>query len=200
MSQIIETVDVDVPVRTAYDQWTQFESFPMFMEGVKKVEQLDDTTLHWVAEIAGQKRWKAKITEQAPGPADRLDLDRGRQERRRRHVPPPRRRQDPRHAPARRRSRGPGREHRRRARLRPAAGQGRHGALQGVHRVARHRDGRVARDREAVDRQLTLDRVPRLRTRRTAMARAAGSSSGPDCRPTATRPRRRFARSRSRRR
>lgn len=67
MSQIIETVDVDVPVRTAYDQWTQFESFPMFMEGVEKVEQLDDTTLRWTAEIAGQKRtWKARITEQAP--------------------------------------------------------------------------------------------------------------------------------------
>ena len=45
MSEIIETVDVDVPVRTAYDQWTQFEAFPLFMEGVKKVEQLDDTTL-----------------------------------------------------------------------------------------------------------------------------------------------------------
>jgi uncharacterized membrane protein len=67
MSEIIETVDVNVPVRTAYDQWTQFESFPMFMEGVEKVEQLDDTTLRWTAEIAGQKRtWKAKITEQAP--------------------------------------------------------------------------------------------------------------------------------------
>jgi uncharacterized membrane protein len=67
MSQIIETVDVDVPVRTAYDQWTQFESFPQFMEGVEKVEQLDDTTLRWAAEIAGQKRtWKAKITEQIP--------------------------------------------------------------------------------------------------------------------------------------
>ena len=67
MSQIIETVDVDVPVRTAYNQWTQFESFPMFMEGVEKVEQLDDTTLRWTAEIAGQKRtWKARITEQAP--------------------------------------------------------------------------------------------------------------------------------------
>ena len=67
MSQIIETVDVDVPVRPAYNQWTQFESFPMFMEAVEKVEQLDDTTLRWTAEIAGQKRtWKAKITEQTP--------------------------------------------------------------------------------------------------------------------------------------
>ena len=67
MSEIIETVDVNVPVRTAYDQWTQFESFPMFMEGVEKVEQLDDTTLRWTAEIAGQKRtWKARISEQTP--------------------------------------------------------------------------------------------------------------------------------------
>jgi len=45
MSEIIEKVEVDVPVRTAYDQWTQFESFPMFMEGVERVEQLDDTTV-----------------------------------------------------------------------------------------------------------------------------------------------------------
>jgi len=67
MSQIIETIDVNVPVRTAYDQWTQFESFPQFMEGVEKVEQLDDTTLRWTAEIAGQKKtWTAKITEQIP--------------------------------------------------------------------------------------------------------------------------------------
>ena len=67
MSKIVETVDVAVPVRTAYDQWTQFESFPMFMEGVEKVEQLDDTTLRWTANIAGQERtWKARITEQNP--------------------------------------------------------------------------------------------------------------------------------------
>ena len=67
MSKIVEPVDVAVPVQTAYDQWTQFESFPMFMEGVEKVEQLDDTTLRWTAEIAGQKRtWKAKIAEQLP--------------------------------------------------------------------------------------------------------------------------------------
>ena len=67
MSEIIETVDVNVPVRTAYDQWTQFETFPKFMEGVERVEQLDDTSLRWTAEIAGQKRtWKARITEQAP--------------------------------------------------------------------------------------------------------------------------------------
>ena len=67
MSQIIETIDVDVPVQTAYNQWTQFEEFPKFMEGVESIKQLDDTRLHWTAEIGGQRReWEAKITEQIP--------------------------------------------------------------------------------------------------------------------------------------
>ena len=67
MSRIMEAIDVHVPVRTAYDQWTQFETFPSFMEGVKSVRQLDDTTLEWVADVAGrEKRWKATITEQSP--------------------------------------------------------------------------------------------------------------------------------------
>jgi uncharacterized membrane protein len=67
MSEIIEAVDVQVPVRTAYDQWTQFETFPKFMDGVKSVRQLDDTTIHWVAEVGGKrKEWDATITEQEP--------------------------------------------------------------------------------------------------------------------------------------
>jgi uncharacterized membrane protein len=67
MSKILEAIDVAVPVRTAYDQWTQFETFPQFMEGVKSVRQLDDSTVHWVADIAGRhKEWDAKITEQEP--------------------------------------------------------------------------------------------------------------------------------------
>ena len=67
MSEIIESIDIAVPVRVAYDQWTQFEEFPRFMEAVEKVEQLDDTTLRWTAEIAGVKKtWKATITEQTP--------------------------------------------------------------------------------------------------------------------------------------
>jgi uncharacterized membrane protein len=67
MSQIIESIDVDVPVRVTYDQWTQFEEFPRFMEAVEKVEQLDDTTLRWTAKIAGvAKSWTARITEQTP--------------------------------------------------------------------------------------------------------------------------------------
>ena len=67
MSQIIDTIEVDVPVRVAYDQWTQFESFPQFMEGVDRVVQVDDTTLEWTATIAGKvKNWRAEITEQRP--------------------------------------------------------------------------------------------------------------------------------------
>jgi uncharacterized membrane protein len=67
MSTIEKSIEVNVPVRTAYNQWTQFEEFPRFMEGVKEVTQLDDTRLHWKAEIAGQdKEWDAEITEQAP--------------------------------------------------------------------------------------------------------------------------------------
>ncbi len=67
MSRIIEQVEVDVPVRVAYDQWTQFESFPQFMEGVDRVVQLDDRTLEWTASIAGKtKHWRAEILEQQP--------------------------------------------------------------------------------------------------------------------------------------
>ena len=67
MSMIEKTIEVNVPVRTAYNQWTQFEEFPKFMEGVKEVRQLDAKHLHWKAEIAGQEReWDAEITEQVP--------------------------------------------------------------------------------------------------------------------------------------
>jgi uncharacterized membrane protein len=67
MPRFEDSVDVDVPVRTAYDQWTQFEDFPRFMEGVESVVQRDDKTLDWTAEIAGQrKQWRAEITDQTP--------------------------------------------------------------------------------------------------------------------------------------
>ncbi len=67
MSTIEKTLTVDVPVSTAYDQWTQFETFPRFMEGVEEVRQLDDTHLHWRAEIAGVRReWDAEIVDQTP--------------------------------------------------------------------------------------------------------------------------------------
>ena len=67
MSTIEESIEVDVPIRTAYNQWTQFEEFPSFMEGVVQVTQVDEKRLHWVAEIAGVRReWDAEITEQHP--------------------------------------------------------------------------------------------------------------------------------------
>jgi uncharacterized membrane protein len=67
MSVIEKSIEVNVPVSTAYNQWTQFEEFPNFMEGVKQVRQVDDTHLHWKAEIAGkEKEWDAEITEQIP--------------------------------------------------------------------------------------------------------------------------------------
>ena len=64
MSRITDHVDVDVPVKVAYDQWTRFEAFPEFMEGVERVVQLDDRTLDWTARIAGRvKHWRATIVE-----------------------------------------------------------------------------------------------------------------------------------------
>jgi uncharacterized membrane protein len=67
MATIEQSVEVEVPVTTAYNQWTQFEEFPRFMEGVKSVRQLDDRHLRWHAEVAGRdKEWDAEITEQHP--------------------------------------------------------------------------------------------------------------------------------------
>ena len=67
MSGVTEHVDVAVPVRTAYNQWTQFEEFPRFMEGVEEIRQVSDTLTHWKTEIAGVKReFDAQITEQIP--------------------------------------------------------------------------------------------------------------------------------------
>jgi ribosome-associated toxin RatA of RatAB toxin-antitoxin module len=66
-TKVEQSIQVDVPVSTAYGQWTQFEDFPHFMGGVKEVRQLDDRRLHWVAEIAGVRReWEASVLEQIP--------------------------------------------------------------------------------------------------------------------------------------
>lgn len=67
MERVKKSIEVNCPVSTVYNQWTQFEEFPRFMEGVKSVRQLDDRRLHWVAEVAGKdKEWDAVITEQIP--------------------------------------------------------------------------------------------------------------------------------------
>jgi uncharacterized membrane protein len=67
METIEKTIEIEAPLNRVYNQWTQFEKFPEFMEGVEEVKQLDDKHLHWVAEIAGKKKeWDAEITEQVP--------------------------------------------------------------------------------------------------------------------------------------
>jgi uncharacterized membrane protein len=67
LTVVEEVVDVQVPVTTAYNQWTQFETFPQFMDGIVEVRQLDDTHVHWVAEVRGERReWDAKILRQEP--------------------------------------------------------------------------------------------------------------------------------------
>jgi uncharacterized membrane protein len=65
--KVEQTIEVEVPVEKAYNQWTQFEEYPNFMEDVEQVEQLDDERLHWVANVAGQhKEWFARIVRQVP--------------------------------------------------------------------------------------------------------------------------------------
>ena len=67
MSTVEQSIEVNVPLETAYNQWTQFEEFPEFMEGVESVQQIDDTHLLWTAEIGGtREEWRAEISEQTP--------------------------------------------------------------------------------------------------------------------------------------
>jgi uncharacterized membrane protein len=67
MARVSQSVEVNVSVRAAYNQWTQFELFPQFMEGIEQVTQLDNTHLRWVADIGGKRHeWDAEITEQTP--------------------------------------------------------------------------------------------------------------------------------------
>jgi uncharacterized membrane protein len=67
MARVEKDIEVAVPVRTAYNQWTQFEEFPNFMEGVREVRQIDDTHIHWRADIGGREHeWDAEIREQVP--------------------------------------------------------------------------------------------------------------------------------------
>ena len=67
MPKVQDSIEVQVPVQQAYNQWTQFEEFPKFMDGIQSVQQLDETHVQWVAEIRGESRkWTTEITEQQP--------------------------------------------------------------------------------------------------------------------------------------
>ena len=67
MAEVTETIEVGVPISTAYNQWTQFEEFPAFMEGVQSVTQTTDRMLHWVVEVGGKtQQWDAEIVDQVP--------------------------------------------------------------------------------------------------------------------------------------
>src|SRR5215208_188571 len=67
MASIEQSIEVGVPVHTAYNQWTQFEEFPAFMDGVEEIRQIDEKHLHWVAAFGGSRHeWDAEITEQLP--------------------------------------------------------------------------------------------------------------------------------------
>lgn len=67
MESIQKSIEIEAPVSTVYNQWTQFEEFPRFMEGVQRVQQMDDKHLHWVAEVGGKrKEWDAEIVDQEP--------------------------------------------------------------------------------------------------------------------------------------
>ena len=75
MERIHKSIEVDCPLSHVYNQWTQFEEFPRFMEGVKEVRQLDDQRLHWRASIGGkEKEWTAKIIEQDPRSSHRMEI------------------------------------------------------------------------------------------------------------------------------
>ena len=66
-SSVEESIEVDVPASTAYNQWTQFEEFPKFMKHVEEVKQLDDTHMRWCTNVGGnRKEWVSEITEQIP--------------------------------------------------------------------------------------------------------------------------------------
>jgi uncharacterized membrane protein len=67
MAEIEKSIEVEAPLREVYNQWTQFEAFPRFMEGVLQVRQLDEKRLHWRAKIGGvEKEWHAEIVDQVP--------------------------------------------------------------------------------------------------------------------------------------
>ena len=70
MARVEKSIEIEKPLRMAYDQWTQFEDFPRFMEGVEEVHQMDEKTLHWIAKVGGKREeWTAEIVQQIPDQA-----------------------------------------------------------------------------------------------------------------------------------
>ena len=120
--EIDTSIDVNLPVRSVYNEWTMFEEFPKFMEGVEHVEQLTPDRLHWVAKHRRAAPGVGRADHRAdPGPADRLAVGLRRAERGRRGVPSDRRREDARLAAHGVRPAGVPRDDGRRARARPTA-------------------------------------------------------------------------------
>jgi hypothetical protein len=187
MASIEQSIQVNVPVRTAYNQWTQFEEFPRFMEGVESVRQLDDKRLQWQVNIGGKtKEWVAEITEQRPDERIAWTSRGGAYNA---GVVTFHRLDDA--APGRLQPRGRGRESRRRSWARVSADQGGPTTLQGVYRVSPHRDRRVARGdraRAARPHRLTLPPVLAYSLRLSAWYHEAVRHFGASatlCHPTA---------------
>ncbi len=165
MAAIQESIEVEVPLSTAYNQWTQFKEFPQFMEGVESIDQLDDRRLHWVASHGGKRHeWDAEIVDQTPdtrvawrdvtgetnaGEVTFESLDANRN---------PRRRADGLGA------RGSAREDRRSPGIRRPPHQGRSRPLQGVHRGPWPRDRRLARRHREPELTRSLSSSPTPRT------------------------------------
>ena len=175
MTHVERSIEVEVPVRTAYDQWTQFEEFPRFMSGVQEVRQVGDALTHWVAEIAGVRReWDAAILEQLARREGRVGGDQRGHQRRGRVLHGGRRGPDAGAADAGLRARGPRRADRGRLRRDRPAGRGRSRPVQGVHRAGGVGVGGLAghgRGRR---------RAERLRDAATgAVGLQAGGASGP---------------------
>src|SRR3954466_5225533 len=200
VASVQESVDVDVPIRVAYDQWTQFESFPQFMGGVERITQLDDTHTHWVTNVDGVKReFDAEITEQHP--EERVAWTSTGGEAKHAGVVTFHKLDDAttrRDDPDRLGARGAGREGRRGAGLRRPAGQGRRREVQGVHREPRRPDRLLARRRPPGLSEDDDGAVPREGTAPSFVLEGVTRRPGPaaPCRRSApARPGRRWSRS-----
>ena len=134
MVSVTKSVDVEAPLSTVYNQWTQFEDFPQFMGGVDQITAIDDTHTHWVTSIGGQRReFDTEITEQHPDERIAWKSTDGTTHARGDHVPSAWRHHHSGHRADRLATRRPGREGRLRAELRRPAGEFRPRSVQGVH-------------------------------------------------------------------